>query len=121
MDYVKSLAIAASQGLLLSGSTDASIGIWSLGDASQAPKLLYTRRGHSRGIEDIAIDWSTSTKEQLAVYTASSDRTIGRWIVTELTATEEGEPLIIHETVVYSIKVDLDNFWTCIVSSDTAS
>jgi WD40 repeat protein len=71
-------------------------------------------KGHSRGIEDIAIDWSTSTQDQVNVFTSSSDRTIRKWKISVDAAVEDGEPLIIHETSVYAIKVDQDDIWTCI-------
>ena len=77
------------------------------------PSLLHTLKGHSRAIEDIAIDWSASSKEEISVYTASSDRTIRKWKITETEASEDGEELIIHETSVYAIKVDQDDIWTC--------
>lgn len=66
-------------------------------------------------MEDIAIDYSTSSLERIVVYTASSDRTIRKWNISESTAAEDGEPLIIHETSVYAIKVDQDDLWTCIL------
>jgi len=100
-------------GLLLSGSTDASLRVWSQKDSTK-PKLLHTLKGHSRAIEDIAIDWSTSSKEEVVVYTASSDRTIRKWRISETSGVEDGEPWIIHETSVYAIKVDQDDIWTCI-------
>jgi WD40 repeat protein len=91
--------------------------IWSH-KPSQKPKLLHTLKGHSRAIEDIAIDYATSSKDQIVAYTASSDRTIRKWNVSETSAREEGEPLIIHETSVYAIKVDQDDIWTCIFPSE---
>ena len=98
----------------MSGSTDASLKVWSQKDSSHKPKLLHTLKGHSRAIEDIAIDYSTSSSENLVVYTASSDRTIRKWNISETSAAEDGEPLIIHETSVYAIKIDQDDLWTCI-------
>jgi WD40 repeat protein len=98
--------------MLLSGSTDASLKVWSHKNGRE-PNLLHTLKGHSRGIEDIAIDWSASSQAQVVVYTASSDRTIQKWNISESTAAEEGEPLIIHETSVYAIKVEQDDIWTC--------
>lgn len=97
----------------MSGSTDASLKVWSHRN-SQKPTLLHTLKGHSRGIEDIAIDYLASSKEQVVVFTASSDRTIRKWNISETTVGEDGEPLIIHETSVYAIKVDQDDLWTCI-------
>jgi WD40 repeat protein len=76
---------------------------------------LHTLKGHSRAIEDIAIDYSTSSPERIVVYTASSDRTVRKWNISESIAAEDGEPLIIHETSVYAIKVDQDDLWTCIL------
>jgi WD40 repeat protein len=87
-------------------------------DRSQEPLLLHTLKGHSRGIEDISIDWSTSTQDQITIYTASSDRTIRKWDISATSASEEGEELIIHETSVYAIKVDQDDIWTCIPRED---
>jgi WD40 repeat protein len=86
--------------------------VW-LHKTSTEPTLLHTLKGHSRGVEDIAIDWSTSEGEQMTVYTASSDRTIRKWNISAAKAVEDGEPLIIHETSVWAIKVDQDDIWTC--------
>ena len=108
-DFVKSLTIVSPLGLLLSGSTDASLKVWSTKDWT----VLHTLKGHSRAIEDIAIDWSSSSKEEVVVYTASSDRTIRRWKVSESQAAEDGDALIVHETSVYAIKVDQDDLWSC--------
>jgi len=106
-DFVKSLTFYQPLGFLLSGSSDASLRIW------QGHSLLHTLKGHSRGIEDIAIDWTQSSNQQVSVFTASSDRTIRRWNISKSSAAENGEPLIIHETSVYAIKVDQDDIWTC--------
>jgi WD40 repeat protein len=111
-DYVKSLAFNPGLEMLLSGSTDASLKVW-LHKTSTKPTLLHTLKGHSRGVEDIAIDWSASTEEKMTVYTASSDRTIRKWNISATKASEDGDPLIIHETSVYAIKVDQDDIWTC--------
>jgi WD40 repeat protein len=116
-DYVKSLLFVPSLGVLLSGSTDASLRVWTHASPSKEPELLHTLKGHSRAIEDISIDWSNSTQEQIIVFTASSDRTIRKWNISATTAAEEGEELIIHETSVYAIKVDQDDIWTCTFSA----
>ena len=105
------MTVVSSLGLLLSGSTDASLRVWSNKDQ----KLRHTLKGHSRAIQDIAIDWAASTAEQVVVYTASSDRTIRRWKVSEAAAGEDGEPLIVHETSVYAIQVDQDDLWSCML------
>lgn len=104
-----------SLSLLLSGSTDASLRVWSVDSPSKEPTLLHTLKGHSRAIEDIAVDYSTSSKDTVIVYTASSDRTIRKWNISRESASEDGEPLVVHETSVYSIKVDSDDMWTCVV------
>ena len=83
---------------------------------SHQPELLHTLKGHSRALENIAIDYSTLSTERIIVYTASSDRTIRKWNISESTAMELGEPLIIHETSVYAVKVDQDDIWTCMSS-----
>jgi WD40 repeat protein len=57
----------------------------------------------------------------VVVYTASSDRTIRRWKVSESQAAEDGEPLIVHETSVYTVKVDQDDLWSCIRLFETIS
>jgi len=87
--------------------------VWSAESQSQEPTLLHTLRGHSRAVEDMAVDYSTSGKGNIVVYTASSDRTVRRWNVSRERAFEETEPFIIHETSVYSIKVDQEDMWTC--------
>jgi WD40 repeat protein len=117
-DYVKCLLFVPSLGMLLSGSTDASLRVWSHKDTLQEPQLRYTLKGHSRGIEDISVDWSTSTQDRITVFTASSDRTIRKWNISSTSASGEGEELIIHETSVYAIKVDQDDIWTCIFPED---
>lgn len=109
---MKSLLFLPSLEVLLSGSTDASLRVWKH-SGSEKPQLLHTLKGHSRAIEDIAVDWTNSTKEEVTVYTASSDRTIRKWKISDSDAEEDGEPLIIHETSVYAIKVDQDDIWTC--------
>ena len=96
----------------MSGSTDASLRVWSH-KISEEPTLLHTLKGHSRAIEDITVDWSTCTQDSIVVYTASSDRTIRKWKISAATATEDGDALVIHETSVYAIKVDQDDIWTC--------
>jgi WD40 repeat protein len=103
--------------LLLSGSTDASLRVWSAESRLKEPTLLHTLKGHSRAIEDIAVDYSISSRDDIMVYTASSDRTIRKWNITRDGAAEDGEPLIIHETSVYSIKVDQEDIWTCNLSA----
>jgi WD40 repeat protein len=99
--------------LLLSGSTDASLRVWSCESQSKEPTLLHTLKGHSRSIEDIAIDYSALSKDNVVVFTASSDRTIRKWNISRDRAAEDGEPLIIHETSVYSLKVYQEDMWTC--------
>ena len=47
------------------------------------------------------------------MYTASSDRTIRKWNISRDKACEDGEPLLLHETSVYSLKVDQEDIWTC--------
>jgi hypothetical protein len=76
--------------------------------------MLHMLKGHSRAIEDMAVDWANSTKDRISLFSASSDRTIQNWKISLLSAAEDGEPLIIHETSVYAIKVDQDDIWTCI-------
>jgi WD40 repeat protein len=110
-DFVKSLAYVPSLGILLSASTDASLRVWKA-TAGEKPTLLHSLKGHSRAIEDIAVE--TTLGNEVTVYTASSDRTIRQWKISLEDATEIGEPLIIHETSVYAIKVDQDDIWTCI-------
>ena len=61
----------------------------------------------------MAVDYSTSSKDDVVVYTASSDRTVRKWNVSRERAFEDGEPFIIHETSVYSIKIDQEDMWTC--------
>ena len=102
-----------SLSLLLSGSTDASLRVWSAESQSKEPTLLHTLKGHSRAIEDIAVDYTTSSKDNVVVYTASSDRTVRKWNISRERAFEDAEPFIIHETSVYSIKVDQEDMWTC--------
>jgi WD40 repeat protein len=111
------LTVVSPLGLLLSGSTDASLKVWSTKDGT----LLHTLKGHSRAIEDITIDWSSSSKDKVIVYTASSDRTIRRWKISETDAAEDGEPLIVHETSVYAVKVDQDDLWSCMLLSESVS
>lgn len=120
-DYVKSLLFVPSLGVLLSGSTDASLRVWAHSNASNEPELLHSLKGHSRAIEDMSVDWSNSTQDRIVVFTASSDRTIRGWNISATTATEEGEELIIHETSVYAIKVDQDDIWTCNSSASSVA
>ena len=74
-------------------------------------------KGHSRGIQDLAIDPAIYGHDSttVTIFSAGSDREIRRWRIGALEAAElEGErPIVEHETSVYRIVFDADgDLWT---------
>ena len=97
-DFVKALLCIRLNGhdILISGAADATIIIW---NATTGTKLQVLKGGHTRGIQDLAIDPTTyppptststspdstssiSTPIPIRFFSASSDRTIRRWNLT---------------------------------------
>ena len=108
--------------MLVSGSADSTIIIWSIETGQQ---LYLLRGGHTRGILALAVDPTTyplqrtGSDDQAAVivFSAGSDREIRRWrISTDLSAageTDTEEVIVEHETSVYSLCFDEDDdLWT---------
>ena len=108
--------------VLISGSADASIIIWSI---ETGEKLHTLRGGHTRGILDLAVDPVTYPsspsaehgKFSIALFSAGSDREIRRWrISNDLSTareTETDKSILQHETSVYSLFFDADDdLWT---------
>jgi WD40 repeat protein len=108
---------AAEDGILISASSDGSIIIWS---ASTGMKL-HTLKGHTRGVEALAIDPITTNLEKVVFFSSDSSREIRSWEVTasggkqipidekdkKLGVTgDEIKPLIAHETSVYTLRFE---------------
>ncbi|KAL9127229.1 MAG: hypothetical protein Q9217_003846 [Psora testacea] len=111
--------------MLISGGADASIIIWN----SETGTKLFTLKGHTRGILDLAIDPATYPPEtqdisSITICSASSSPEIRRWsIATNLSSASEiqqEEPIFQHETSVNSLHFDADlDLWTA--SSDSTA
>ena len=115
-DFVKCVLCIRLQNtdFLISGSADASIIIWSI-----AGSKLHVLKGHTRGIQHLALDPTTydfsGTGAEVVIFSAGSDREIRRWLVTPTSASQiyPAEPIIEHETSVYRLRFDADdNLWT---------
>ncbi|KZF20639.1 WD40 repeat-like protein [Xylona heveae TC161] len=89
-DFVKALLCVRLGGkdLLVSGGADAAIIIWDLTSGAK----LHTLKGHTRGIQDLALDPasiiipdannandSTAQKSEITIFSAGSDREIRQW------------------------------------------
>jgi COMPASS component SWD3 len=94
------LAISRFASTLYSGSSDKFIYSWNLVTGEK----LQTFKGHSRGIEDLALD---ETEDFL--FSASSDGHIRKWNA------KTGECLHVfegHLTSVYALKIFNEEMWT---------
>lgn len=124
--------------ILISGSADSTIIIWSVSDGSK----LHTLVGHSRGVLCLAIDQfeeeerpeheDVNGNDPLTLFSGSSDREIRRWKIPTTTTTNihgssssstsngprstlssEDPPIVSHETSVYALHFDMDDdLWT---------
>lgn len=96
---MKCVLVASLSGtpILISGSADATIVVW---DISSGRKL-HTLKGHARGILDLALDPTNTSKDEIILFSADSVREIRRWRIS-LSAADEfsEEPIRAHETSV---------------------
>lgn len=113
MDFVKCLLNVRTpdgQELVLSGGADGDIIFWSL-----AGQRLYVHKGQSRGIEYLALD-PLSSPEAPVVFVATSQRDIFQLTLpssTSLKTATLSEPILVHETSVYTLFFDADgDLWT---------
>jgi WD40 repeat protein len=113
MDFVKCLLNVRTpdgQEMVLSGSADGDIIFWSL-----SGRRLYVLKGQSRGIEHLALD-PLSSPEAPVVFVATSQRDIFQFALpssTSLKTATLSEPIIVHETSVYTLFFDADgDLWT---------
>lgn len=91
-------------GLLLSGSSDSHIRVWSLSTF----ECLYILKGHARGVESLALGPND------IVYSGGSESAIRRWLISVKEGRETGEVSWLHQTSVYSLLYDHDteSLWT---------
>ena len=97
---MKSLAVSHFASTLYSGSSDKFICSWNLITGEQ----LQIFKGHSRGIEDLALD-----ETETFLFSASSDGHIRKWNA------KSGECLQVfagHLTSVYALKIFNEEMWT---------
>lgn len=112
-DFLKCLLIARTpdkQTVLLSGSADGDLNIWTL-----EGQRLASLRPQSRGIEFIALD-PYSTPRAPRIFFSTSQREIYRFDLPATSAMRSIallEPIIQHETSVYKLSFDNDgDLWT---------
>lgn len=98
--------------LLISGGAEAEIIVWDIADG----RRLDVLKGHSRSIQDLAIDplLEDEKSEQVTLFSAGSDREIRRFTIPSAAdAQDDSEPIIAHETSVYKLLFDADgDLWT---------
>lgn len=122
-DFVKSLLYLRTSdgsGLLLSGSSDASIIIWNATTSAR----IYALSGHNRGIGALAIDPVASTLTMAVVYSGGSERDIKRWeipVEEPRRSREVGEPMLEHETSVNKIRFEGEDMDMWTASADTTA
>lgn len=119
MTALQILRDANREELLISGSSDATIIIW----AASTGEKLHTLRGHTRGIQDLALDPASfdisASAAPITLFSAGSDREIRRWRIScadPVSTAEEIDPenpILQHETSVYALHFDDDDdLWT---------
>lgn len=120
-DFVKCLITTSLSGhpILLSGSADATIIVWDL----LTSKPIHKLKGHTKALQDLAIDPlslpedAAEPRDEVVVFSASSDREVRRWHVSLDSAYELPEsletPILAHETSVYRLRFDGEgDLWT---------
>lgn len=121
-DFVKAvltlrLSSSPKADILISGSSDATIIIWSIDSGEK----LHVLQRHLRGILDLAIDPFTynplgTDNGEVTFLSADSYREIRRWKITSGARAEEIDPenpIVAHETSVYALRFDSDgDLWT---------
>lgn len=107
-DFVRSVTSARLRGddLLISGGADAQVLVFNITSGER----LETFKGHSRGIQDLALD-PESESTQPIVFSAGSDREIRQFSIFGGGSTTD--PLLPHDTSVYKLFFDNDgDLWT---------
>lgn len=115
-DFIKTLLPASLAGkpILISGGADANIIVWDTTTGKQLHKL----KGHSKALQHLTIDPSSSETDSFTLFSASSDREIRRWHISLDSAHELPEsladPIRPHETSIYALHWDADGsgIWT---------
>ena len=101
-----------SKELLVSGSADASIVIWDVGSGAK----LHTLKGHTRGVQALAISpfEDDPLKDAVDIFSGGSEREIKQWRIEPHQAVElkDSEPILEHETSVYKIRFAGEDVWT---------
>ncbi|KAF4556874.1 WD domain-containing protein 40 [Elsinoe fawcettii] len=102
-DFVKCLTFAVVQGepVLISGSADSKIVVWQI----ETGKKLHTLLGHTRGVLDLAVDptspSSSTSYDEINLFSADSVRDIRRWRITKDQASQQlAAPISAHQTSV---------------------
>jgi WD40 repeat protein len=118
-DFIKALQCStiANSDILISASADATINVW---NASTGAKL-HTLKGHSRGVQALAIDPLRSNADIITIFSGDSNQEIRCWTITASEAKEvptnqkdeatvtPGEtisPLLVHETSIYALRFE---------------
>ncbi|CAI7590391.1 unnamed protein product [Penicillium discolor] len=107
-DFVRSVTSARLRGddMLISGGADAQVLVFNITSGER----LETFKGHSRGIQDLALD-PESESTQPIVFSAGSDREIRQFSIFGGGSTTD--PLLPHDTSVYKLFFDNDgDLWT---------
>lgn len=113
-DFVKSVTSAQLGGktVLISGGADAQIIIFNV----ESGERLFVLKGHTRAIQDLAIDPLLSDPDQntIRLFSAGSEREIRQFQIPPPSQDQSDlEPLIQHETSVYKLFFDADaDLWT---------
>lgn len=114
LDFVKSVISTRLGGkeVLISGGADNQIIVF---DVNSGEKL-YVLKGHTRAIQDLAIDplqWGQD-QNTIHLFSAGSEREIRQFLIPPPSQDESNlEPLLHHETSVYKLFFDADgDLWT---------
>jgi len=125
-DFIKCLLFLpprspSSPGLLLSGSSDATIGVWNTTTTRKVSSLT----GHARGVVSLAFDPlpSDSDPASYTILSGGSEREIRTWTISSdgTSARESDLPLLTHETSVYKLRFSPDGTDLYTASADTTS
>ena len=113
-DFVKTVLCEriGSRDILISGGAEAEIILWDVADG----RRLDVLKGHTRSIQDLAIDpvLQDENSEEVTLFSAGSDREIRRFnLPSGVEVQGDTEPIIAHETSVYKLFFDADgDLWT---------
>lgn len=116
---MKSLLLVTVGGkeLLVSGSADATLGVWD----TQTGERLHTLKGHGRAILALALDPGAgddadtvqAESDTVRIFSASSDRLIKTWHLTPTRASMHLGNILAHETSIDALHFDSNgDLWT---------